>query len=741
MHPIYSLPPQQRRVQIIPEMVGICGMNPFHRSVSPSRAQMFSNHLSQTLVIAKPTEKYIQSGMERQYAKTTYSVKMPETGTIIDVISRYRRGNDAASIPPNEAQTIVIYQVDSPGNPHDGEIDMFEIKGYHFEHAHFGWRYEKTEAFELLTKGANFEKGTVFLKSPSVTENGDYRYGRESNVAFMSHPAIAEDGIVICRDVLHHFATKTYEKREIEWGSRFDPLNLYGDDNTYRIFPEIGSIVPAHGKLMTLRRYERNDENPKLRNQYYEDRTLALTQRTRRGLQRPCNYFDKSIYAPPGGRIVDIRVYHDDASYSGAPPEFEEQVSRYQLANREFYNRLLEVHRNLKRRYTSNLNISKELHGLLVEAIGGLGPDGNKAADRVIKQYRTNPMDDWRVEFTIEYTTLPSKGSKFTGESGDKGVICYIAEPEEMPVDQYGRRADFIMDGRSTINRMNPGRNFEQYFNAASADVIRRLEAMLGVKKHDHDLYEKIAQWEHTENPLFTLAWDYLMGYFKNVSEFDMYPIMTDGTYTGSKSAYLAYCIEHWIILYCPVDSENDYPTSVNNLELDPQYRPHHGPVTYRGYSGIPVTTVENIRIAPIYILMLEKIGDDYTATSTGKRQHFGVLSQLTSWDKYAQPTRTNAVRAVGETELRIDASHAGPEHAAERMDRSNNPATSRIMADAILKAKQPSNIDRLIDRKLHPFGGAKPNVLAKHMASVFGFEFVYMPYQVTDVPEEEVAV
>jgi hypothetical protein len=59
----------------------------------------------------------------------------------------------------------------------------------------------------------------------------------------MTHPAIAEDGILISSDVLHKFAYKTYETRVVEWGAKKFPLNLYGTAFNFKAFPDIGEFL------------------------------------------------------------------------------------------------------------------------------------------------------------------------------------------------------------------------------------------------------------------------------------------------------------------------------------------------------------------------------------------------------------------------------------------------------------------------------------------------------------------
>lgn len=715
-------------VQIKPEYVGHVGLGAYLRFQSPSRVQMLSSHLTQMPVPESPTPQMTVSGMAREYGKATYGVRMPEDGTIIATIARYRRGEDILSIPENDAQTIVLYQEEK-----SGMIDYFELKGHHSEHSHFGFRFRREEAYGEIAPKRHFTKDTPFLSSPNLQTNGDYNFGRDPYVAHMSHPAVSEDGIAICRDQLEYYATRTYEKRDVSFGMRMVPLNVHGDSTPgkYYCIPEIGSIIPPSGRVMTLRRDITDDKNIKMRNQYFDDVAMGLIQKTVTGMGEVCNYFDQTTYAKPGGRVVDIKVFHDESVAPSFPPEYEAQLMRYYNATCEFYRRLLKEEDDLRRRYRENLRLSKELSGLLAEAYGYLGIGGD-TKERVQKLYRNDPMDRWRVEITIEYRVLPTLGSKFTGLSGDKGVICYIAEPHEMPFDSKGRRADFIVDAGSSISRMNLGRDYEPYFNAAAQDDRDRIIAMLGINEKENalSLQMTLEEMEAANDPRLLTAWNHVLEFLQIVSPLNMYKILTDPNFAGTKAGYLNSIIREGFQLWMPVDAQTDYVEAVWQLENSANHKPHYDVVHYRGYSGALSETKNKFRISRQTMIMLEKIGDDWMAVGSGPRQHFGIPAPITNLTKYHKPTRVNFVKNIGETEYRILNAYIGPDAATDLVDRSNNPDTAKLVVEGIINAPCPTNIPLLVDRNIHPYGGAKPLMLVKHMLSTSGARFEYKPYQ-----------
>jgi hypothetical protein len=177
---------------------------------------------------------------------------------------------------------------------------------------------------------------------------------------------------------------------------------------------------------------------------------------------------------------------------------------------------------------------------------------------------------------------------------------------------------------------------------------------------------------------------------------------------------------------YWPTDN----PISLKNaaIALQKRFKPIYGPVSYVGQGGNYIVTKQNVRIAPLYMVLLDKLPTEWSAVSSGKLQRFGVLASLTKAEKTSYPYRTSAVRTDGETEVRIDLSYLGTVATAEKLDRSNNPASHRMLYKAILDADLCTRIDNAVDRNIIPLGGSKTLSLIDHITMCSGFKFHYEP-------------
>jgi DNA-directed RNA polymerase beta subunit len=434
--------------------------------------------------------------------------------------------------------------------------------------------------------------------------------------------------------------------------------------------------------------------------------------------------FDKRIYADgEGGRVVDIRVHHDiQANNPPTPVGMDAQALRYDEARRIFYGEIVHIWKRLERERRDALKITPEFHRLVYEALGVV----HETKERIFKLYRKSALDDWRIEFVIEYDVTPTIGFKLTGSSGNKGVICAILEDDQMPRDADGNVADILMDPSSVVNRMNPSTYYEPYINAYSRDTSKQICKWFGVNYGDRHALTQIQKIEATNRPLFDQVWKYLMRYYEIVSP-KMHALFIGGTYKKTPAEHLAEVVKDGIYIWKPTDCPRETSDIVRWLEKE--YTSCYGPVTYVGNSGRRVTTKVPVRIGSTYMILLEKTADDWSAVSSGRTQHYGVLAQVGNQDKYSLPHRDQPIRAWGEAEIRNSAAYCGPRMTAEVLDRNNNPETHRAVVNAILESDFPTVIYNAVDRNKIPYGGARPLQHVKHILACAGVEFVYEPY------------
>lgn len=293
-----------------------------------------------------------------------------------------------------------------------------------------------------------------------------------------------------------------------------------------------------------------------------------------------------------------------------------------------------------------------------------------------------------------------------------------------MPKDAAGNSAWIVQAGTSTLSRMNLGRNMEQYFNGAARDFGKLLKEMVGVDPRHARHGDVVKVVNRLPDHELDRVRHHLLGYYRNISPAQLQYI----EYLPREELvdFIACCIEGEVRNFTPIDSPIETPDMIRGMQAN--YPPIYGPVTYLGNSGQYVQTKKNIRIGPIYYMLLDKTTFEWAAVSSSPLNRIGIPAQAVRGEKNRTPYRPNPTRGIGETEGRIYAGYAGPVAIAELLDRSSNPNTHRMIVESILAADQPMNIEMAVDRNEIGFGETRPIQMVRHMLLCAGIKTKYIP-------------
>lgn len=413
---VNARPVKQINNELDPRFLSLNALNDNTAHDSNSREMMFSSHLSQFLLVNGATKKRCQTGAEAEFSKATFKYQFPCDAVIVQIIQKYAPSVGVSQIHENP-MVLIVYE-----NEHTKEIGIIEAATYSTyidkKHMHYGFKYTFKPLCEQLHPGMRVQAGSIIGDSPAVLdENGamDYCYGLEANVAFMGIPQVVEDGLVVSESFLKRITTTGIEKRIAFWGKTYYPLNLYGDEQHYKPFPDIGERIGDNGLLFALRRY---------------DELLSPVEMTPKALRKRDTLFDKPIYAVPNAKVIDVSVHRGgrrDKPYT--PVGMSEQIEKYYNAQVQYYTRILEQYQALYQQRRRSLKLSPELHRLVVEAINYVGFENNpatayirrkntQATNHVEQVYAGEEVDDWRVEITFEYPVVPCEGFKNSDQHG-----------------------------------------------------------------------------------------------------------------------------------------------------------------------------------------------------------------------------------------------------------------------------------------------------------------------------------
>ena len=665
---------------LVIQLMGLAGLNPFVRHNSSPRQAMMNKHIAQMLVVAKPDIRRIQTGIDRNFGRYTHKVKFDSNSIVLKVIPKYPAYlASMQNVLTNPLTTVIYEDADSDKQV----INVKQIPSYHSLHQHFGFNFNFNKRFsDYIRQNAAIPAGTIIADSPNIDEDGNYRFGVSAKVAFTSSASGIEDGVKVSREFLEKLKIDIFDNRTIQFGMKSLPLNLYGDDNRYKIIPDVGEKIGADGVLAVLREYESD---------------LAPCDLSVEALQNP-NTFDEYIYGYPNAEIVDIKIVHNNHKGSVMLTGMDEQLNKYLNAQTVYYESIVKEYNRLKQQSRGSLVISNELHNVVAEAMAMTDTQNGLTYTE-----KNNELDDWYLNITFKYQLTPDVGFKVTDLSGGKGVIVKVVPSEEMLTDADGNVAEIEMDADSVIKRMNLAKLYEQYVNAAGAATTKRIKEMIVNKSLDE--YEK--------------AWEYILGFYKIVSP-KMYKLICDNRIDPIN--HLDDVMQNGIYLWMPTDNPVNHPDMIRLLQ---QYYPAcYGPCTYIGQTGQKITTKNSILIGEVHFILLDKIANSFSAVSSAKLQHYGLPAKPNKRNKFADPIRTSPTRTAGESEVRLFVDVAGGEATADLLDRSSNPLVHKQIIKGMLESDKPTAVYQYVDRNKYPIGHSAIQNLTKHILQCAGVQF-----------------
>lgn len=391
--------PNTDRKDIGVDLTGINGLDPFFRNSSSPRKTMMATQIGQSPIVAGNEPRRIMTGVELEYSKYTFDVKFPCDATVLKILRKYPTGIGIDAIRHNPLTTILYEDYYDPHKT----VGVIQIPDFASFHQDFGFRYKrKSETWEKLAPGVQFAKDEQLAVSPAVRDDGLYGIGLEAEVAFMSMPGTIEDGFILSESFLERMSPTMYNTLVANWGRKAFPLNLYGDENVYKPFPDIGDRIRDDGLVFALRDLDDN---------------LGVAEMTPRALREVDYTFDRPLYGKAGAIVVDVTVYHDDQlNPSYTPIGMDSQARKYYDAQADYYRALLEEYDRLKRKRRDALRITPEFNRLLVEAQIFLPTPPDKR--KLSRMFRLEPLDEWRVEVTYEYKMKTGEGNKYTDLHG-----------------------------------------------------------------------------------------------------------------------------------------------------------------------------------------------------------------------------------------------------------------------------------------------------------------------------------
>lgn len=407
--------------------------------VSGNRINMFTSYMEQFVPLIEPKSPLMATSFEKPFGKYTDSYATAQADfRVLAVIPKFI----------NVGRFNYIYVVQ---NMMTKVYDVIEVKHYATLSEDRGYLRPYTDG-DKYKPGDIIRKGTTIFRSKSHDEFGNYRYGRNPRVAYLSIPETEEDGIVIREGYCDAFSFYDVVQTPISLNKNQLLLNLYGDDKEYKCFPDIGSPI-KDGILFARRSIN------------YQNAAAELTDNSLRQIVSNDEVFRGDGY------VADIDIWINDKE------EFIDAGNKSQIY--KYYEAILQCNKKIYDILDPIVNAKKADNVQYTYALRWKYEHARNYIDQIEKNVQWLDNNN-SFEFAyIVVTTYNKKkaglGYKLTDRFGGKGVISHVWPDELMPRDEFGEVADLVVSPPASVARANIGRNYEQEYNFIAQEVAKRI--------------------------------------------------------------------------------------------------------------------------------------------------------------------------------------------------------------------------------------------------------------------------
>lgn len=406
---------QKTKIDNPNHMLGKGLMMPFAASNSGSRKLMFGTQLEHRLPLLNPEVPFIQTGYENEFGRYSSSyVTADENSQVIGIIPKY-------SWLPNHQYYIFLLK-------ENGILDVIERKEYKHVTENYGYLYNN-DFLDSLQVGSDIKQGTTIQKSRSFDEYNNRMDGCNMLTVYSACEETMEDAIIISESASKKLASPLVKKVTVIINDNDIPLNLYGNIEHYKSFPDIGEET-VNSILCGLRREKKEEclfsqSYSRLRDMFISDERYTVS-----------------------GRVVDIDVYCNDP----------QRLSEY------------DYNQQLKAYYDNNIRMCKDI----VALIGPYVEQGYKMSyDLQRLYYNSNGIINGKQYFSerafaniiLEVTLVEEidvlRGDKLSNRYGGKGITARVRPDAMMPKTASGETVEVILNMCGVYGRENAGQLFE----------------------------------------------------------------------------------------------------------------------------------------------------------------------------------------------------------------------------------------------------------------------------------------
>ena len=202
---------------------------PFVQFNSSQRMNMFSNNVTQALLIDGCDFPAVSSAYEHEFLKYNFnSTRFDQDANILAIIPKYKTNVGSQPITSTPSYTVIYHGVD------DDMIHCLEVSK--FVKGTDGFGYDMIINYDKLVPDIGIKKNEFIAHSKAV-QGSRYCMGVNANVIYLTTKETVEDAFGISDELADKMGSSGYKTLVINIDKNYHPLNLYGHVDEYKICP------------------------------------------------------------------------------------------------------------------------------------------------------------------------------------------------------------------------------------------------------------------------------------------------------------------------------------------------------------------------------------------------------------------------------------------------------------------------------------------------------------------------
>lgn len=202
-----------------------------------ARLIMFGSHISQRVVLNNSEFPKVFTNWENALGDLgSYNTKAKANYKVIKVITKFPNIESAYHV---QTALYVVQNTDT------GEYDILERHDVENLTEKYGFQYDNS-GIDAFREGDIIKEGTVLSRPTSYDKYGNYGYGRNIKFMYGINQNTTEDAIQISESLAKEYGlmdSTEVEEVKIPINDNDFLGNLYGSDDEYKSFPDVGEKV------------------------------------------------------------------------------------------------------------------------------------------------------------------------------------------------------------------------------------------------------------------------------------------------------------------------------------------------------------------------------------------------------------------------------------------------------------------------------------------------------------------